>query len=75
MKRQFLFHICITVLLLAGPWLAGPALAGSDEQVEIQNPNEDKSLVYTEVGENEKDNHFSTFDCFSFQNTCIESTA
>lgn len=29
MKRQFLFHICITVLLLAGPWLAGPALADS----------------------------------------------
>ncbi len=29
MKRQFLFHICITVLLLAGSWLAGPALADS----------------------------------------------
>lgn len=29
MKRQFFFHICITVLLLAGPWLAGSALADS----------------------------------------------
>ncbi len=29
MKRQFLFQTCITVLLLVGPWLARPALAGS----------------------------------------------
>ena len=29
MKKQFVFQTCITVLLLAGPWLAGPALADS----------------------------------------------
>ena len=30
MKRQFLIQTCIAVLFLAGPWLAGSALAGWD---------------------------------------------
>jgi hypothetical protein len=34
-----------------------------------------KEWIHRRRQENEKDNHFPTFEYFSFQNTCIESTA